>query len=416
MVAKISAGKSLFGALAYNHEKVDNGKAKVLGANLLCEPADGAFRIGSVMADFNRWIPSHFRTKNPVFHVSLNPHPDDKLTDDQLTEIGREYMEKLGYGNQPYLIFKHEDIDREHIHIVSLRVKSDGSKVKDSKEHERSKAITIELERKYNLLPTEGQKQGELWMLSPVDASKGNIKNQIASVIKPVVSMYHFQTMGEYKALLSLYNVGLEELRGEVKRNPYRGLLYTALDKEGNKVGKPLKSSVFGKSVGYEGLEKQMQGSSLRIKEDKLREQTRQMVTAALGKTLDEKAFREKLKVSNIDLVLRRNEEGRIYGVTFINHSGRCVLNGSRIGKDFSANVLNEKFSDKEYNVDNTHPQTIQSADIPAINSPINLEGIGSMIDSVLDTPVFDNSNNIDTGSRHLKKKRKKKRRYGRQI
>ena len=416
MVAKISAGKSLFGALAYNHEKVDNGKAKVLGANLVCEPADGAFRIGSVMVDFNRWIPSHFRTKNPVFHVSLNPHPDDKLTDDQLTEIGREYMEKLGYGNQPYLIFKHEDIGREHIHIVSLRVKSDGTKVKDSKEHERSKAITIGLERKYNLLPTEGQKQGELWMFSPVDASKGNIKNQIASVIKPVVSMYHFQTMGEYKALLSLYNIGLEELRGEAKGKPYRGLLYSALDKEGNKVGKPLKSSVFGKSVGYEGLEKQMQGSSLRIKEDKLREQTRQMVTAALGKTLDEKAFREKLKVSNIDLVLRRNEEGRIYGVTFINHSGRCVLNGSRIGKDFSANVLNEKFSDKEYNVDNTHPQTIQSADIPAINSPINLEGIGSMIDSVLDTPVFDNSNNIDTGSRHLKKKRKKKRRYGRQI
>ena len=117
MVAKISAGKSLFGALAYNQEKVDDGNAKVLGANLICEPADGKFSIGGVMDDFNRWIPSHFRTKNPVFHVSLNPHPDDKLTNEQLTEIGREYMEKLGYGDQPYLIFKHEDIDREHIHV-----------------------------------------------------------------------------------------------------------------------------------------------------------------------------------------------------------------------------------------------------------------------------------------------------------
>ena len=415
MVAKISAGKSLFGALAYNQEKVDDGKAKVLGANLVCEPADGKFSIGSVMNDFNRWIPSHFRTKNQVFHVSLNPHPDDKLTNEQLAEIGREYMEKLGYGNQPYLIFKHEDIDREHIHIVSLRVKSDGSKVKDSKEHERSKAITIELERKYNLIPTEGQSQGELWMLSPVDASKGNLKKQIASVIEPLASMYHFQTMGEYKALLSLYNIGLEELRSEVKGNPYRGLLYSALDNEGNKVGKPLKSSVLGKSVGYEGLEKRMQESAQKIKEDKLWDQTRKIVSGALGASQDERGFRRKLQSSNIDLVLRRNDEERIYGATFIDHNNRCVLNGSRLGKEFSANVLNEKFSDKEY-IDNTQPQTIQPADMPSINSPVNLENIGSLIDSVLDIPVFDNANNPDAGNRQLKKKRKKKRRYGRQM
>jgi hypothetical protein len=294
-------------------------------------------------------------------------------------------------------------------------VKSDGSKVKDSKEHERSKAITIELERRYNLIPTEGQSQGELWMLSPVDASKGNLKKQIASVIEPLASMYHFQTMGEYKALLSLYNIGLEELRGEVKGNPYRGLLYSALDKDGNKVGKPLKSSVFGKSVGYEGLEKRMQESAQKIKEDKLRDQTRKIVSGALGASQDERGFRRKLQSSNIDLVLRRNDEGRIYGATFIDHNNRCVLNGSKLGKEFSANVLNEKFSDKEY-IDNIQLQTIQSEDVATINSPVNMESIGSLIDSVLDIPVFDNANNPDAGNRQLKKKRKKKRRYGRQM
>ncbi|MBF0647220.1 relaxase/mobilization nuclease domain-containing protein [Dysgonomonas sp. GY75] len=415
MVAKISAGKSLFGALAYNQEKVDDGKAKVLGANLICEPADGKFNIGDVMDDFNRWIPSHFRTKNPVFHVSLNPHPDDKLTNEQLADIGREYMEKLGYGDQPYLIFKHEDIDREHIHIVSLRVKSDGTKVKDSKEHERSKAITIELEHKYNLIPSEGQNQGELWMLSPVDASKGNLKKQIASVIEPLTSMYHFQTIGEYKALLSLYNIGIEELRGEAKEKPYRGLLYSTLDKEGNKVGKPLKSSIFSKTVGLDSLEERMTESSQKIKEGKIRDQTRKIVFEALVTAKDELQFRRKLQSSNIDLVLRRNDEGRIYGATFIDHNNRCVLNGSRLGKEFSANALNEKFSNKEY-IDNTQSQTIQSADVPTINSPVNLESIGNMIDSLLDIPVFDNSANPDANNRQLKKKRKKNRRYGRQM
>jgi len=61
-------------------------------------------------------------TRKPVFHVSLNPHPDDRLTDAELTAIAQEYMEKMGYGEQPYLVFKHEDIKRTHLHIMSSRV------------------------------------------------------------------------------------------------------------------------------------------------------------------------------------------------------------------------------------------------------------------------------------------------------
>ena len=111
MVAKISTGKDLYGALAYNQTKVENGHAKILDANLLPYPEDGRFRMGETMKAFTAWLPSHFRTEKPVIHISLNPHPDDVLTDGQLAAIGREYMEKLGYGNQPFLIFKHEDID-----------------------------------------------------------------------------------------------------------------------------------------------------------------------------------------------------------------------------------------------------------------------------------------------------------------
>lgn len=129
MVAKISTGQSLYGALAYNQEKVDEGHAKILAANLVLQPEDGQFSIGDCMKDFQRWMPSHYRTEKPVIHISLNPHPDDVLTDEQLTAIGEEYMQKLGYGNQPYLIFKHEDIDRRHIHIVSLRVDSTGKRL-----------------------------------------------------------------------------------------------------------------------------------------------------------------------------------------------------------------------------------------------------------------------------------------------
>lgn len=255
MVAKISTGQSLYGALAYNQDKVDEGHARVLAANLVLQPEDGQFRIGDCMDDFRRWMPSHYRTEKPVIHISLNPHPDDVLTDEQLTAIGEEYMRKLGYGDQPYLIFKHEDIERRHIHIVSLRVDSNGRKINDSNEYRRSKAITEELEQKYGLHPAEGQKQGDDWQLTPVDSSKGNLKKQIANVVKPLLKMYRFQSVGEFRALLSLYNISMDEVKGEAGGRPYHGIVYSALDKDGEKTGTPIKSSVLGKATGIVAIE-----------------------------------------------------------------------------------------------------------------------------------------------------------------
>jgi|SRR5659263_166797 len=150
MIAKINTGNSLYGALAYNQEKVDEGLGKIIATNLVCEAMDGCFSVPDCAADFARCLPSseHLPTKKPVIHISLNPHPDDKLADNQLADIGREYMERLGYGGQPYLIFKHEDVERDHIHIVSLRVDCEGKLIKDSFEHKRSKEITELLDRR----------------------------------------------------------------------------------------------------------------------------------------------------------------------------------------------------------------------------------------------------------------------------
>lgn len=346
MIAKISTGNSLYGALAYNQEKVDEGIGKILATHIICQPADGLFHLADCMKDFGNWMPSHFRTENIVMHVSLNPHPEDVLTDEQLSAIGEEYMQRLGYGGQPYIIFKHEDIDRHHIHIVSLRVDSDGKKIDDRFEHRRSKQITKELEEKYHLHPAEGQKpRGEEWQFTPVDSAKGNIKHQIGNVLKPLIERYSFQTMGEFRALLSLYNIGIEEVKGKARGQKYKGLLYSVLDADGNKIGTPLKSSLFGKIPGNEYLQARMKQSAAVLKSPKgkqVKEQCRSAVSAAIRCSETEAAFRSKLRAQNRDVVFRRNDTGRIYGVTFIDHTNRQVLNGSELGTDFSANVFND--------------------------------------------------------------------------
>lgn len=416
MVAKISGGDSLYGALAYNQNKVDEGHAKVLAANLILQPEDGKFHLQDCMEGFMNWMPSHYRTEKPVIHISLNPHPDDVLTDEQLVAIGEEYMQKLGYGNQPYLIFKHEDIDRRHIHIVSLRVDSNGKKINDSNEYRRSKEITEQLEQKYGLHPAEGQTKGEDWQLTPVDVTKGNLKRQLANVVKPLLKMYLFQSVGEFRALLSLYNISLEEVKGEVNGRLYHGIVYSALDKNGEKTGTPIKSSTLGKMTGFTTLEKQMKQAGTLIKEKKLKDRTLRIVTSAMRTTESEAEFRKALQNEGVDLVLRRNDTGRIYGVTFIDHPSRVVLNGSRLGKEYSANVFNERFPFiGEEQLPSTpghfpHPKSIAPPFDDESGSKEYFDASGGLLS--LFTPEPEKPEREQS----LPRKRKKKRhRYGRQ-
>lgn len=345
MVAKINTGSSMFGALAYNQEKVDKEEAKVLFSNKMLLSEDGRFSIGECMRNFEMQMPVQLFTQKPILHISINPHPEDVLTDQQLADIAREYMQKLGYGGQPYLVYKHTDIDRHHIHIVGLRVDENGRPLNDRFEHRRSKQITRELERKYNLHPAEKKECAERPELKKVDYAAGDVKHQIGNTVKAACYGYRFQSFGEYRALLAAYNVCAEEVKGEINGRPYQGIVYSATNDKGEKAGNPVKASRIGKSVGYEAVRRRMERSGEAIKNGKLKERTRKIVATAMQTARNRQEFEQELKRQGIDVVFRQNDSGRIYGVTFIDHDSRVVLNGSRLGKEYSANVFNERFS-----------------------------------------------------------------------
>ncbi len=343
MVAKIGVSNNLYGSLAYNFEKIREKEARILGTSRLSVLVSEELSFGVCLRDFEDALPNRCRCKSPIIHISLNPHPDDKLTDEQLEDIGREYMEKLGYGEQPYIIFKHEDLARDHIHIVSLRVDAAGRKINDSFEHRRSKEITNELEQKYGLKPANNQERTMFDEVRKADVSKGNVKKQIAAIVRPLVKNYRFQSSGEMNALLSLYNVTSEEVRGEHRGKPYVGLLYFISDKNGNRVSVPVKSSRIGKGVGFAELPKKFERDKETLKT--IKENVRHSITETMLKNPDRDTFITELKSKGIDVVFRENEQGRIYGITFIDHNENAVYNGSRLGKLFSANVFQEYFN-----------------------------------------------------------------------
>ena len=340
MVAKISIGSSLYGALAYNGEKINEARGRILGSNKVVIPPDGHARIAQMVEDFKSFMPKMGRTKKPVLHISLNPHPDDRLTDQDFEILAREYLDKLGFGDQPFVIYKHEDIDRHHIHIVTVNVNEQGKRLNQAFLFRRSKAITNELEQKYNLHKAQREKVSPGTPIKKLDPS-GDIKRQVQNTVKLVGMRYKFQTLGEYNAILSLYNIRCEPTDGRVNGREYHGLVYFAMNDNGDTVSTPFKASRLGKFASRAAVESHFE----RSKESVQIRATKRIVASVMALSSGQDDFITRLKDNGIDLVLRYNEDGRIYGATFVDHNTHTVLNGSRLGKEFSANAFERWFN-----------------------------------------------------------------------
>ena len=340
MIAKISATENLGGALGYNFKKVEKGEVSILLAAELYQSNDGNYTMEDVLADMQALIPKKCRTKKTVFHCSLNPHPDEKLSDETLMQIAKEYMEALGYGKQPYIVFKHDDIAREHIHIVSLRVDGEGKKINDRFEKRRSKKITDASERKYNLIPSSKVSEKAVTETPKVDTTKGNIKEQVASVVRTVLKRYKFCLLGELNAILSAYNLTVEEVKTEFRGKKYDGLVYVPTDDKGYKISTPINASDIGRGVGYTAVQNKMQKSKQAIKPLISIIRYRVLQTMRTSPKTEEE-LRQRLEEQSLRVVIRKNEGGRIYGITFIDDKEGIALNGSRLGKGYTANIFN---------------------------------------------------------------------------
>jgi len=343
MVAKIGRGKSLFGALSYNMDKVKNNTATVLAGQKIIESTDGTFTIPQISNSFQAYLAANRKTEKPIVHISLNPDPDDEVSDNDYKRLAKDYMEKMGYGQQPFIVFKHNDIERTHIHIVTVCVDEDGRKISDTFEKRRSMGACRELERHYNLKSAVEKKQNQTNPLfKPVDYRAGNVKSQMAAVIRYLPKYYQYTTLGAYNALLSLFNITVEEVKGQYNGTSRQGLVYFALNEKDEKASNPFKASLFGKSAGYNELQLHFTKSSEQMQNRPDRSTLKTTIEKTIQATTGEDDFKARLLNVGINTVIRRTADNRIYGITFIDHQNRSVWNGSHLGKNLSAVVFND--------------------------------------------------------------------------
>ena len=392
MIAKISATENLGGALGYNFKKVEKEEASILLVQGLYQNKEGTYTMAEVFADMQAVIPEKCRTKKMVFHCSLNPHPDEKHSNETLMQIAREYMEALGYGKQPYIVFKHNDIAREHIHIVSLRVDSRGRKINDKFEKRRSKKITDALEKRFDLIPSSKVANKAVEETPKVDIDRGNIKEQVASTLRMVLEHYKFCSLGELNAILSAYNLAVEEVKTEFRGRKYDGLVYVPTDGKGNKAGTPIHASDIGRGVGYTAVQNRMQKSKQNVKP--LLPSVRNKVLQTMRTSPQtEEELRQRLEEQSLCVFIRKNESRRIYGITFIDDKVGVALNGSRLGKGYAANVFHRYFSNPTDNpfLDETlygSPSVHLDQSATVHPSQLNTEESDNLVDELIEDIV----------------------------
>ena len=425
MIAKIGRSGNLYGALAYNQLKVENQNGKILFANKMIETANSHYSVAQLAQSFVPYLIANRNTEKHTLHISLNPDPKDKVSDDKYREMAEEYMREMGYGEQPFVVFKHTDIDRSHIHIVSVCVDEQGKKISDKFEKMRSMNVCRELERQHGLIPATDKERNQTdKIFRPIGYRAGDVKSQIASVVRHLPNYYQYQTLGEYNALLSLFNITTEKVEGELQGKMQQGLLYIPLNEKGERAGHPFKASLFGKSAGLPALELHFAKCKTALKDSPTKQTLKSAVTIALKTTSAEQAFKKQLAEQGINVVVRRNDTGRIYGITFIDHNSKTVWNGSRLEKELSANTFNDYWNNnikpdiKEPAVLEPKLSTSNDADLPA-EEPHHLfdflaidkheDGLIEALGGLLSETQGDDYEEQDFANK-MKKKRKRQR------
>ncbi len=334
--------------LNYNEHKVREKEAEILLAqNFFKDVSQLSF--SDKTKHFERFTSLNERTTTNTLHVSLNFDVSEKLSNDQLTEVAKTYMDKIGFGEQPYLVYRHHDAGHPHIHIVSTNIQRNGSRISmHNIGRNQSEKARTEIEVEFSLVKAQEKKLDDQLKLIPVSAQKvaygkASTKRAISNVLGLVINQYKYSSLPELNAILKLYNVQADRGEKDSLMNEKGGLVYRVLDDNGKPISPPLKASSFYMRPTLKNLEQRF------VENEKLKQLFAKRIKSTIDFALLKKSsvgmeqLVNALAKENISVVFRQNKEDVIYGITYVDHKTKCVFNGSDIGKAYSAKAILER-------------------------------------------------------------------------
>lgn len=350
MVTRIISGQSIRGLLNYNESKVAEQQATLILASRFGTDID-QLDFKSKLTRFENLTMLNDRVKTNALHIMLNFDRDDKVDTATFQQITNSYMERIGFGDQPYLVYQHKDVSHPHIHIVTTNIKPNGKRI-DIHGIGRTLSETArkELEVEFNLIKAEGRNKSEVLSIKPIDIEKviygkTPTKRAIYNVVSEVMRSYKFTSLAEYNAILQQFNVIADRGKEDTRMFEKRGLVYSITDNKGNRIGIPFNASALATKPTLDLVEKKFERNKEKRKpyKDGLKERIDKVFSKY--NCITKATFITELQKQQLAVVFRQNEQGFIYGATFIDHRTKSVFNGSDLGKPYGAKALTERFS-----------------------------------------------------------------------
>jgi|SRR5579871_48484 len=353
MVPEIKITRSPKSALHYNERKLKLGKAELIHAeNFLRFPHQ--MNLEHKLNRFENLMMCNERAQTKAIHISLNFHPSEKekLNKDLLRQITDEYMKRIGFEMQPYLVYQHHDTGHPHVHIVSTLIRNDGSRISTHNIGcNQSRKARKELEHIYELVSANKKKpqkkQAQELGRKPIHVQKlkygkAETKQSISNVLDLVINQYKFTTLQEFNAALQQYNVFADRGREGGWIYKHHGLTYSILNEYGKKIGMPIKASSIENKPTLSNLEKKfLENEVKRATEIKRLRIAIEWILVKPQKSFSE--FVQALEKEGVSIILSRDKEQRGNGFIYIDHQTKSVFSEMNMGKEYSAERILER-------------------------------------------------------------------------
>ncbi|WP_448103434.1 relaxase/mobilization nuclease domain-containing protein [Pedobacter panaciterrae] len=366
MVAKITTGKSIRGMLHYNEHKICAGEASLILSSGFAGDID-QLNFNQKLQRFQHLTELKPNVKTNAVHISLNLHSSEKLDNLKLQQIANSYMEKIGFGDQPFLVYRHDDAAHQHLHITTTNITASGERIDL---HDIGKKLSEparkEIEIDYGLVKAESKQSRQEAGIKPADLEKAQYgvvptKSAISNVVTAVTRDYKFSSLAEYNAILKCFNVVAFRGAEHTAMFEKKGLMFSLLHKKGHQIGVPIKSSAFYSKPTLRNLEKKFEANLEKRKgfKDDLKKRIDQILEDRISISMAE--FEAGAKKQGIEISYRENAAGLIFGITYVDHRNKVVFNGSDLGKAYSANAITGKFTAKAIGVKQEHKTELKT-------------------------------------------------------
>jgi hypothetical protein len=217
MIGKITKGGNFQGCIDYLLGKDD---AEIIGGNLF---STSARELGREFRMVQRKNPA---VSEPVFHISISLNPQESLTKEKWAEIADQYMEKMKFTKNQYLVVEHKDKSNPHIHILINRIGLDGKSVSDWRSKKRTEKILRGIEKDYGLevLPYSWEKADRRKSTNQRYGQRVTAVEPLQSVIDQAI--YHSGTLRDFQEFLQFQGVEVRLRDGDLDLGKASGISY----------------------------------------------------------------------------------------------------------------------------------------------------------------------------------------------